>query len=102
MIFHRFQKLINNLGQEIALSSGDKVHIIFFCFVFQLNLLLLHQLSNQKRQILKDKFKGFNTELEEQHRIQKDWSIPDSVLKRRVRIDNVELIVPLYTAFYNT
>lgn len=58
------------------------------------------QLSNQKRQILKDKFKGFNTELEEQLRIQKDWSIPDPSLRARVRNDNVDYLVPLYTAFY--
>ena len=58
------------------------------------------QLSNQKRQLLKDKFKGFNTELEELQRIQKEWSLPDPVLRARVRNDNVELIVPLYTTFY--
>lgn len=60
------------------------------------------QLSNQKRQLLKDKFKGFNTELEELHRIQKDWSVPDPTLRSRVRNDNVEFIVPLYTTFYET
>lgn len=58
------------------------------------------QMSNQKRQVLKDKFKGFNTELEELHKIQKDWSLPDHVLRSRVRNDNVELIVPLYTIFH--
>lgn len=84
--YHRgFQKLINYLGQEALglsqYSSGDKM-------------------SNQKRQVLKDKFKGFNTELEELHKIQKDWSLPDHVLRSRVRNDNVELIVPLYTIFH--
>ena len=63
-------------------------------------LLQWMQLSNQKRQVLKDKFKGFNTELEELHRVQKDWSVPDPSLRARVRDDNAELIVPLYTTFY--
>lgn len=67
------------------------------------SILCVHntiQMSNQKRQVLKDKFKGFNTELEELHKIQKDWSLPDPVLRQRVRNDNVELILPLYTTFY--
>lgn len=79
-----FQKVISYLGHEVGLqqhSTGDKM-------------------SNQKRQVLKDKFKGFNTELEELHKIQKDWSLPDPVLRQRVRNDNVELILPLYTTFY--
>ena len=63
-------------------------------------IFIYQQLSNQKRQLLKDKFKGFNTELEELHRIQKDWSLPDPVLRSRVRDDNIELIIPLYTTFY--
>ena len=57
-------------------------------------------MSNQKRQVLKDKFKGFNTELEELLKIQKEWSLPDPVLRSRVRNDNIELIVPLYTTFH--
>lgn len=60
------------------------------------------QLSNQKRQLLKDRFKNFNTELEELQRIQRDWSLPDPVLRSRVRNDNVELLVPLYTRFYES
>lgn len=80
-----FQKLISYLGQEVSLihrSSGDKI-------------------SNQKRQVLKDKFKGFNTEMEELLKIQRDWSLPDPLLRSRVRNDNVELIVPLYTTFHD-
>jgi len=59
------------------------------------------QLSHQKRQLLKDKFKSFNTELDELLHIQQDWSVPDPVLRARLRADNVEMLVPVYTTFYN-
>ena len=58
------------------------------------------QLGKQARQLLKDKFKGFNTELEEQHRLQEQWSIPDPQLRARVRADNAEMILPFYSEFY--
>jgi exocyst complex protein 7 len=50
--------------------------------------------------MLKDKFKGFNTELEELLKVQKEWSLPDPVLRSRVRNDNIEVIVPLYSTFH--
>lgn len=58
------------------------------------------QLSNQRRQLLKDKFKGINTELEELKRIQEQWSIPDSQLRARIRSDNVGMILPIYEGIY--
>ena len=72
------------------------LHSIIVC---TLNLLYL-QLSNQRRQLLKDKFKGFNAELEELHHVQEQWSIPDAQLRARIRSDNIEMIVPLYSEFY--
>lgn len=77
-----FLKLISFLGQEASMTvAAEKV-------------------GKQSRQVLKDKFKGFNTELEELHRMQQQWSIPDAQLRARIREDNVEMITPLYTEFY--
>jgi len=50
--------------------------------------------------MLKDKFKGFNTELEELHKVQQNWSIPDPHLRARIRGDNVEIVAPVYAEFY--
>ena len=63
-------------------------------------LIIIIQLSNQRRQLLKDKFKGINTELEELHRIQEQWSIPDSQLRARIRSDNIGMILPIYEGIY--
>ena len=60
----------------------------------------LSQLSKQRRQQLKDRFKGFNVEFEELHRVQEQWSLPDPQLRARVRNNNVEVIVPLYNEFF--
>ncbi len=51
--------------------------------------------------MLKDKFKGFNNELDEILHVQQEWSVPDPVLRKRLRTDNVEMFVPIYTDFYD-
>ena len=43
--------------------------------------------------------KGFNTELEELHQIQKTYAVPDTQLRDQLRNENIDLIVPHYTTF---
>jgi hypothetical protein len=69
-------------------------------YTILLVLIIVMQLSNQRRQLLKDKFKGINTELEELRRIQEQWSIPDSQLRARIRSDNIGMILPIYEGIY--
>jgi exocyst complex protein 7 len=80
-----FGKAIGFLGHEVHASAGaggpDKV-------------------SKAAKQTIKDKYKGFNTEIEELCRVQQHWSIPDSQLRARVRTENVELVGPLYAEFH--
>ncbi|XP_072167863.1 exocyst complex component 7-like [Diadema setosum] len=57
------------------------------------------KLKDKERQQIKEKFKGFNTELEELHRIQSCYAIPDSTLREAVRRDNRDFIVPRYIQF---
>jgi exocyst complex protein 7 len=59
------------------------------------------KLSKNQRQMIKDRFKGFNTEMEELTRIQRTYSIPDETLRGRVKMANVELLVPVYREFYD-
>lgn len=57
------------------------------------------KLKDKERQQIKDKFKGFNTELEELHRVQRSYAIPDLTLREAVRRDNRDFIVPQYSQF---
>ncbi|XP_020611078.1 exocyst complex component 7-like [Orbicella faveolata] len=57
------------------------------------------KLKDKQRQMIKDKFKGFNTELEELHQIQKTYAVPDTQLRDQLRNENIDLILPLYTTF---
>ncbi|KAL9956376.1 hypothetical protein ACROYT_G037843 [Oculina patagonica] len=57
------------------------------------------KLKDKQRQMIKDKFKGFNTEFEELYEIQKTYAVPDTQLRDQLRNENMDLILPLYTAF---
>ena len=102
-------RLVNELLSFLMLSGLEALGEFPWACLWLINFLsvqvrsvfcLFLQLSSQRRQLLKDKFKGFNTEVDELHRIQEQWSIPDAQLRARIRSDNIEMIVPLYTEFY--
>ncbi|KAH3869248.1 hypothetical protein DPMN_032411 [Dreissena polymorpha] len=57
------------------------------------------QLKEKKKQNIKDKFTGFNKELEEIVRTQKTYAISDVELRADMKKDNVEYIFPLYRIF---
>lgn len=57
------------------------------------------KLKDKQRQLIKDRFKGFNTELDELHQIQKTYAVPDTQLRDQLRNENVRLILPLYSSF---
>ena len=42
---------------------------------------------------------GFNREMEDIHRVQKAFTIPDTELRGTLREDNKQFIMPYYTAF---
>lgn len=78
-----FAKLIPFLGQEMSISGSQA-----------------DKPNKAQKALLKEKFKGFNTELEELCRVHGQYSIPDSRLRQRVREDNIELLGPLYSEFF--
>ncbi|KAL3877047.1 hypothetical protein ACJMK2_034802 [Sinanodonta woodiana] len=57
------------------------------------------KLKEKERQNIKDKFSGFNKELEDIFRIQKAYAIPDTELRAQLKKDNVEFILPSYKIF---
>jgi len=59
------------------------------------------KLKDKERQIIKDKFAGFNKEIEEVLRIQKAYAMPDSELRKTMILENKEYMVPRYSLFYN-
>ncbi|BFZ03734.1 hypothetical protein BsWGS_06773 [Bradybaena similaris] len=59
------------------------------------------KLKDKERQNIKDKFTGFNKELEEIFRVQKTYAMPDSELRASLVTENKEYMVPRYTLFYN-
>ncbi|XP_055876653.1 exocyst complex component 7-like isoform X1 [Biomphalaria glabrata] len=67
----------------------------------QVKVPLLHKLKDKERQNIKDKFTGFNKELEEIYRVQKTYAMPDSELKSALIAENKDYMIPRYTMFYN-
>ncbi|CAH1108238.1 unnamed protein product [Psylliodes chrysocephalus] len=59
------------------------------------------KLKDKERAVLKEKFAGFNKEIEEISKVQRGYSIPDIELRESIKRDNKELIIPRYNAFYN-
>ena len=52
------------------------------------------------KRYIKDKFAGFNKEVEEIKQKQKNYAIPDAELRNKLQKDNKEFIVPKYAKFY--
>uniref|UniRef100_A0A4W4F8G1 Exocyst complex component 7 n=1 Tax=Electrophorus electricus TaxID=8005 RepID=A0A4W4F8G1_ELEEL len=57
------------------------------------------KLKDKERQLIKDKFKGFNDGLEELCKIQKVWAIPDKEQRDTIRHAQKRLVSEAYRAF---
>ncbi|XP_048763303.2 exocyst complex component 7-like [Ostrea edulis] len=57
------------------------------------------RLKDKEKQNIKDKFSGFNKEMEEILRIQKGYAIPDPELREQMKKDNKDFILPAYRMF---
>lgn len=55
--------------------------------------------SNISRQVLKDRFKNFNTIFDEIHRTQSQWVVLDPMLRDELRIFIADKVLPAYRAF---
>ncbi|XP_074649537.1 exocyst complex component 7-like isoform X2 [Tubulanus polymorphus] len=61
----------------------------------------LSKMKDKERQNIKDKFTGFNKEIEDLHRVQKGYAIPDMELRETLIHDNKQYITPVYEKFYH-
>ncbi|XP_064623116.1 exocyst complex component 7-like isoform X2 [Lineus longissimus] len=57
------------------------------------------KLKDKERQTIKDKFAGFNKEMEELFRTQKTYASPDPELRAKLTKDNKDFILPKYRSF---
>ncbi|KAG6690446.1 hypothetical protein I3842_10G016800 [Carya illinoinensis] len=51
------------------------------------------------RAVVKDRFKTFNTQFEELHQRQSQWTVPDSELRESLRLAVAEVLLPAFRSF---
>ncbi|NXI49572.1 EXOC7 protein, partial [Chloroceryle aenea] len=59
------------------------------------------KLKDKERQVIKERFKGFNDGLEELCKIQKAWAIPDTEQRDKIRQAQKTIVKDTYGAFLN-
>jgi exocyst complex protein 7 len=59
------------------------------------------KLADKYCRMIKDKFAGFNKEMEDISSTQRSYSIPDVELRESLKRDNKEYILPKYSSFYD-
>jgi exocyst complex protein 7 len=64
------------------------------------NGVIVKTLSKAQRELVKERFKSFNSEIEEMHRQQKSWAIPDTDLRASMMKEIRSVLIVLYTRFY--
>ncbi|XP_030762961.1 exocyst complex component 7 isoform X2 [Sitophilus oryzae] len=79
---HCWNKLLNYIEWNEVFTHGDK-------------------LKDKERAFLKEKFAGFNKEIDDMSKLQRGYSVPDIELRESIKRDNKELIIPKYNAFFN-
>ncbi|XP_044461536.1 exocyst complex component EXO70A1-like [Mangifera indica] len=55
--------------------------------------------SGVSRHLVKDRFRTFNTQFEELHQKQSQWTVPDTELRESLRLAVAEVLLPAYRSF---
>lgn len=58
-------------------------------------------IKDKDRSVIKEKFAGFNKEIDDITKVQRGYSIPDVEVRESLKRDNKEHIIPKYNTFYN-
>lgn len=85
----KYEKSWTRVSQHLEMDPGDKV----------LEAAGKGHLKDKHKQAIKDKFKGFNTELEDIQQLHRQFTVPDMMLKKRIFDRICGLIVPKYSDF---
>lgn len=95
------QQYQDNIRDQKRLYSQSWSRVLHYVLEVDRPLSPGAKLKDKDRQSIKDKFTGFNKELEEMFRVQKAYAVPDVELREALKRDNKEFILPKYKAFYD-
>lgn len=97
-----FYKMIDEHKKSYFQSWNKLIGYISTADDPQLNFKMGEKLRDKDRALIKDRFFGFNKEMEDIIKVQRSYSIPDVELRESLKRDNKENILPKYNAFYQT
>eukprot|EP00270_Netrium_digitus_P005542 TRINITY_DN1738_c0_g1_i1.p1 TRINITY_DN1738_c0_g1~~TRINITY_DN1738_c0_g1_i1.p1 ORF type:complete len:439 (-),score=139.94 TRINITY_DN1738_c0_g1_i1:221-1495(-) len=92
----RHRRIVQQHATSYQRAAWNKV---FTCLTAQGLIPPGEQTVN--RQLLKERFKNFNTAFEELHVRQCLWNIPDNELRSAVQLQVAEVLLPAYRSFLN-
>ncbi|XP_022916884.2 exocyst complex component 7 [Onthophagus taurus] len=96
-----YYKTIQDQKNQYSTQSWSKLLNYISIKDCPINIQHGDKLKDKERAFIKEKFAGFNKEIEDVVKVQRGYSIPDVQLRESLKRDNKELILPKYNAFYN-
>lgn len=95
------QKYQDQIRDQKRLYSQSWSRVLHYVLEVDRPLSPSAKLKDKDRQSIKDKFTGFNRELDELFRVQKAYAVPDVELRESLKRDNKEFVLPKYKLFYD-
>ncbi|KAM3922746.1 exocyst complex component 7 isoform 8-T8 [Leptodactylus fuscus] len=88
-----------HIEQQIQIYQRSWLKVIDYVNDRNMPPLQGAKLKDKERQMIKERFKGFNEGLEEICKIQKSWAIPDKKQRERIRQSQKKIVQEAYGAF---
>ncbi|XP_018410785.1 PREDICTED: exocyst complex component 7 isoform X3 [Nanorana parkeri] len=88
-----------HIEQQIQTYQRSWLKVVDYVSDKNLPALQGAKLKDKERQVIKERFKGFNEGLEEICKIQKSWAIPDKKQRDRIRQAQKTIVQEAYRAF---
>lgn len=95
------QQYLDQIRDQKRLYSQSWSRVLHYVLEVDRPLSPSAKLKDKDRQTIKDKFTGFNRELDELFRVQKAYAVPDVELRESLKRDNKEFVLPKYKLFYD-
>ncbi|KAG8565672.1 hypothetical protein GDO81_012940 [Engystomops pustulosus] len=88
-----------HIEQQIQIYQKSWVKVTDYVHDRNMPPLQGAKLKDKERQMIKERFKGFNEGLDEICKIQKSWAIPDKKQRERIRQSQKKIVQEAYGAF---
>nr|DBA27852.1 TPA: hypothetical protein GDO54_008301 [Pyxicephalus adspersus] len=88
-----------HIEQQIQTYQRSWLKVIDYVSDKNMPALQGAKLKDKERQVIKERFKGFNEGMEEICKIQKSWAIPDKKQRERIRQAQKTIVQEAYGAF---